>query len=89
MFLNLAVSKDISNRVTLGIVGSNIFRNSANSPYVNPGYINNGFGASGPGSGTNPVSYLPGAVGSYGPSPFITYPSGPGGEWTFYASFKL
>ncbi len=89
MFLNLAVSKDISNKVTLGIVGSNIFRNAANSPYVNPGYINNGFGASGPGSGTNPVSYLPGAVGTYGPSPFITYPSGPGGEWTFYASFKL
>ncbi len=89
LFVNLAISKDITPRITVGIAGMNIFHNLANAPYVNPGYINNGFGAYGPGSGTNPVAFLPGAVGSYGPHPFVTYPSGPSGEWTLYAVFKL
>ncbi len=89
LFINLAIAKDITPRITIGIEGENIFHNLANAPYVNPGYINNGFGASGPGSGTNPVAFLPGAISSYGPHPFLAYPSGPSGQWTLYAVFKL
>jgi outer membrane receptor protein involved in Fe transport len=89
LFANVALSKDISRRLTLGVEVQNLFRNTANSPYVNPGYVNNGFGAYGPGSGTNPAGSLPGAVAMYGPSPFLTFPSGPGGEWTAYARLRL
>jgi Carboxypeptidase regulatory-like domain/TonB dependent receptor len=89
LFVNLAISKDINRRVTIGIEGENIFRNIANAPYLNPGYINNGFGAYGPGSGTNPVAFLPGAVSSYGGQPFVNYLSGPASQWTLYGVFRL
>ena len=89
LFVNLAISKDINRRVTIGIEGENIFRNIANAPYLNPGYINNGFGAYGPGSGTNPVAFLPGAVSSYGAQPFVNYLSGPASQWTLYGVFRL
>jgi hypothetical protein len=89
LFMNLAISKEINRRLTLGVEAQNLFRNTANSPYVNPGYVNNGFGAYGPASGMNPAGFLPGAVGMYAPTPFLTFPSGPGGEWTGYARLRL
>ncbi|TAM74196.1 TonB-dependent receptor [bacterium] len=89
LFTNLVISKDVSNRLTLGLHVQNLFQNVANYPYVNPGYINNGFGAFGPGSGANPSAYLPGAVTSYPPSPYLTLPSGPSSQWTLFARLKL
>lgn len=88
-FLNLAISKDITPHVTLGIEVQNLLNNTANYPYFNPGYVNNGFGISGPGSGQNPAFSLPGAASQYPSTPFFTVPSGPGRQITLYSRIKL
>jgi hypothetical protein len=79
MYTGITIARTFK-RGEAGIVIQNIFNNYANFPYVNPGYVNNGFGAYGPGSGTNPV---PG-VNNYPGGPFIAYPSGPGRQFSFY-----
>jgi hypothetical protein len=86
---DLAVSKEIARHVTFGVEIHNLLNNTANYPYYNPGYINNGFGASGPGSGSNPAAGngLPGAVGSYPNTPYFTIPSGPGRQVTVFMKF--
>jgi hypothetical protein len=83
---DLAISKDFAKRITLGIEIHNLLNNTSNYPYYNPGYVNNGFGASGPGSGTNPAftSGLPGAAAQYPSTPFFTIPSGSGRQVTVY-----
>ena len=73
----------------LGLEVQNLLGNYANYPYYNPGYINNGYGAFGPGSGTNPVFGLPGTVRAYPPGPFFTIPSGWGREFTLYSRFRI
>ncbi len=78
LFINLAVSRQLTSRVLLGVEVQNVLANYANYPYYNPGYINNGYGAFGPGSGNNPVFGLPGTVRAYPPGPFFAVPSG----WT-------
>ncbi|TAM58916.1 TonB-dependent receptor [bacterium] len=89
LFTNVVVSRDVSKRLALGLEIQNLFQNVANFPYFNPGYVNNGFGAYGPGSGTNPNAGLPGAVSAYPPTPYFTLPSGPSSQWTFFARLKL
>ena len=83
---DLAISKDIAKRFTLGVEVHNLFNNTANYPYYNPGYVNNGNGVSGPGSGVNPAftSGLPGAAAQYPSTPFFAIPSGPGRQITVY-----
>ncbi len=89
MYLNLAVSRDLSQHVTLGLEVQNLFNNTSNCPYYNPGYVNNGNGVSGPGSGTNPAyGYgLPSTVAQYPSTPYFSVPSGPGRQFTVYLSF--
>jgi outer membrane receptor protein involved in Fe transport len=89
VYFNLAVSKAITSRVTLGLEVQNLLANYANYPYYNPGYINNGNGAFGPGSGANPVFGLPGAVKAYPPNPFFSVPSGTSRQITLYTRFAL
>jgi outer membrane receptor protein involved in Fe transport len=89
LFINLAVSKALTPHVSLGLEVQNLLANYANYPYYNPGYVNNGYGAFGPGSGANPVFGLPGAVKAYPPNPFFTIPSGFGRQITLYSTFKL
>jgi hypothetical protein len=82
--VDLAIEKEIAPRLTLGLEFHNLFNNTANYPYYNPGYVNNGFGSSGPGSGSNPASGLPSTVSNYPSTPFFVLPSGPGLQYTFY-----
>lgn len=97
-FLNFVVARDIGKHATVGIDVQNVFNNVANYPYFGAGsaigsYVNNGFGAYGPGSGTNPnAGQFPGVAPSfaqYGRGPWFNIPSGPGIEWTFFATYKL
>lgn len=91
--VNLAVSRELSSHTTVGIDVQNLFNNVANYPYNSQGgllsYVNNGFGAYGPGSGDNPNSFVPGAPKKFPPTPFFTLPSGPGIQSTVYVNFKL
>ncbi len=89
LYANLAISRDLSRRITLGLEIQNLFNNYANYPYYNPGYINNGFGVSGPGSGTNPVAGFPGTIPAYAGGPFIAYPSGHGRQFSIFTRFSL
>lgn len=89
VFIDLVISRRIDKRVTLGLEIQNVLGNDANYPYYNPGYVNNGYGAFGPGSGANPVAGLPGTVRAYPPGPYFTIPSGTGRQFTFYSRFTL
>jgi outer membrane receptor protein involved in Fe transport len=89
LYINLHISKIITPRVSLGLEVQNLLANYANYPYYNPGYINNGNGAFGPGSGANPVFGLPGAVKAYPSNPFFSIPSGVGRQITLYTTVKL
>ncbi|MBV8434605.1 MAG: hypothetical protein JO029_10035, partial [Candidatus Eremiobacteraeota bacterium] len=63
--------------------------NYANYPYYNPGYVNNGYGAFGPGSGSNPVFGLPGAIKAYPAGPYFSVASGFGRQITVFSRFAL
>ena len=90
LFANLLVARSFEHgHVTLGLELQNILGNYANYPYYNPGYVNNGYGAFGPGSGANPVFGLPGAVKAYPAGPFFTIPSGFGRQFTLFSRFTL
>lgn len=89
LFINLAVSKQLTPHVALGLEVQNLLANYANYPYYNPGYINNGYGAFGPGSGSNPVFGLPGTVRAYPPGPYFAIPSGWGRQITLYSRFTI
>jgi hypothetical protein len=89
LFINLAISRELSAKVSLGLEIQNLLANYANYPYYNPGYVNNGYGAFGPGSGANPVFGLPGAVKAYPAAPFFAIPSGFGRQITLYTTFRL
>jgi len=86
---DIAISKYVARNVSLGFEVHNIFNNTSNYPYYNPGYINNGNGVSGPGSGNNPAyGYgLPSTVAQYPSTPYFSIPSGPGRQFTFYVRF--
>jgi hypothetical protein len=89
LFWDLAISKQLTNRVQIGLEVQNLLANYANYPYYNPGYINNGFGAFGPGSGSNPVFGLPGAVRAYPAGPYFSIPSGWGRQITLYSRIAI
>lgn len=90
LFINLLVARSLErNRLTLGLEVQNLLGNYANYPYYNPGYVNNGYGAFGPGSGANPVFGLPGTVRAYPPGPFFAIPSGFGRQITLFSRFSL
>jgi hypothetical protein len=89
LYTNLAISHDFVHRITLGLEIQNLFNNYANYPYNTPGYVNNGFGVSGPGSGANPVAGFPGAISAYPPGPFFAVPSGHGRQFTVFSRFLL
>ena len=89
LYTDLTVSRELGRRATLGIVWQNVFANLANAPYLNPGYVNNGFGSYGPQSGLNPAALLPGAVTSYSPAPWLTFPSGASGSFTAYLQVRI
>lgn len=98
MNINLDISRELVNHVTVGLQFQNLLDNVANYPHFTPGfplnsYVNNGFGAYGPGSGTNP-SFGPPPFGllnaprTFGPGPWYGIPSGPGFQATFYVNAK-
>jgi outer membrane receptor protein involved in Fe transport len=90
LFVNLLVARTLERgHVTLGLEVQNLLGNYANYPYYNPGYVNNGYGAFGPGSGANPVFGLPGTVKAYPPGPFFSVPSGFGRQITVFSRFSL
>ncbi|HTX59659.1 MAG TPA: TonB-dependent receptor, partial [Verrucomicrobiae bacterium] len=89
LFINLAITRRLSDRVVAGLEVQNLLENYANYPYYNPGYVNNGYGAFGPGSGANPVYGLPGAIKSYPAGPFFSVPSGLGRQITVFTRFTL
>jgi hypothetical protein len=90
VFVNLLIARSLEHgHVTLGLEVQNVLANYANYPYYNPGYVNNGFGAFGPGSGSNPIFGLPGAVKAYPPGPFFSLPSGFGRQITVFSRFAL
>lgn len=88
LFTNLVISRQVTHRILIGVEVQNLLNNTANYPYFNPGYVNNGFGGYAPGSGTNPVSG-PGTVATYPPGPFLNYPSGPGRQITVFSRFSI
>ena len=89
LFINFAASRQLTSRVLLGVEVQNVLANYANYPYYNPGYINNGYGAFGPGSGNNPVFGLPGTIRAYPPGPFFAIPSGWGRQITLYSRIAI
>ncbi|MBV8491622.1 MAG: TonB-dependent receptor [Candidatus Eremiobacteraeota bacterium] len=89
IFWNVAISRLVTKRVEIGLEVQNVLANYANYPYYNPGYVNNGYGAFGPGSGNNPVFGLPGAVRAYPPGPYFAIPSGWGRQITLYSRIGL
>jgi outer membrane receptor protein involved in Fe transport len=90
LFVNLLVARTLERgHVTVGLELQNLLGNYANYPYYNPGYVNNGYGAFGPGSGANPVFGLPGTVKAYPAGPFFTIPSGFGRQFTLFTRFTL
>lgn len=89
LFINLAISRQLTHRVQIGLEVQNLLGNYANYPYYNPGYLNNGYGAFGSGSGTNPVFGLPGTVKAYPPGPYFSIPSGWGRQITVFTRFAL
>jgi hypothetical protein len=89
LFFNFVVSREFARHVVVGLEVQNLLGNYANYPYYNPGYINNGTGAFGPGSGTNPVFGLPGTVKAYPAGPYFTVPSGFGRQITLFTSVRI
>lgn len=99
VFMNLGVSKDLSSRYTVGLVVNNVFNNRTNGFFSNPGYINNGFGAYGPGSGVNQyaapylqsvgLTPLLGAPNAFPPDPYFVTNSAPGIYGQFYVTVKM
>jgi outer membrane receptor protein involved in Fe transport len=89
LFVNFVVSRQLTHHLLLGLEVQNLLANYANYPYFNPGYVNNGFGAFGPGSGSNPVFGLPGTVRAYPPQPFFAIPSGWGRQITLFSRISL
>ncbi|MBV8584204.1 MAG: TonB-dependent receptor [Candidatus Eremiobacteraeota bacterium] len=90
LFVNLLVARSLERgHVTLGLEVQNLLGNYANYPYYNPGYVNNGYGAFGPGSGSNPVFGLPGAIKAYPAGPYFSVPSGFGRQITVFSRFAL
>lgn len=89
LFINFVVSRQVAQHVMLGLEVQNLLGNYANYPYYNPGYVNNGAGAYGPGSGVNPVLGLPGTVKAYPSGPFFSVPSGFGRQITLFTRVSL
>lgn len=89
LYWDLAISKQVTQRVLVGLEVQNLLANYANYPYYNPGYVNNGYGAFGPGSGNNPVFGLPGTVRAYPAGPYFAIPSGWGRQITLYTRIGL
>jgi hypothetical protein len=101
VLMNIGVSRDVNSRMSLGIVVNNVFNNRTNGSIfnANPGYINNGFGAYGPGSGVN--QYAPGtligaglapilgAPNSFPPDPYFVTNSNAGVYGQFYVTVKM
>jgi hypothetical protein len=105
VFLNLVIAKDVGKNLNVGFEIWNAFGNVSNYPYftASPGginsYVNNGFGAYGPGSGAstfwpgNPL-IAPGvfnvaAPASFPPGPWFNVPSGPGRQWQWFVTEKF
>lgn len=89
LWIDLAISRNLGHRLTMGLEVQNLLANYANYPYYNPGYVNNGYGAFGPGSGANPVFGLPGTVRAYPPGPYFSIPSGWGRQITLFLRASL
>ncbi|HVA34297.1 MAG TPA: TonB-dependent receptor, partial [Candidatus Baltobacteraceae bacterium] len=90
LFVNVLLAHSFEHdRLMVGVEVQNLLGNYANYPYYNPGYLNNGAGAFGSGSGSNPVFGLPGTVKAYPPGPFFAIPSGFGRQITVFSRFRL
>jgi hypothetical protein len=96
VFLNLVVARDLGKNMQVGFEVWNAFDNVSNYPYytANPGtinsYVNNGFGAYGPGSGTSQFAGVNvAAPASFPPGPWFNVPSGPGRQWQWFVTQKF
>jgi hypothetical protein len=97
--MNLGVSHDLGRTASVGFTVYNVFDNRANGYYNNPGYINNGIGAYGPGSGFSQYSGnlfqqfglapILGVPGAFPPGPYFTTNSGVARYGTFYLTVKM
>jgi hypothetical protein len=96
VFLNFVVAKDIGKNLQVGFDVWNAFGNVANYPYFggNPfginSYVNNGFGAYGPGSGASQFfGANVAAPKNFPPTAFFNVPSGPGRQWQWFITQKF
>jgi len=89
--LNLSLSQDFGapRNMTIGFRVLNLFGNYTPARIVNnPYYVNNGFGAYGPSSGSNPNIGIEPYQYNYGPNLYENEPIGPPRLWTVFVSMK-
>jgi len=94
--VNLSVSHELGSprNWEVGFRVENLFRNFTPGNYSaqdipnNPYYINNGFGAFGPGSGANPNIGIEPYQYNYGPFSYENEPIGQPQTWTVFVSMK-